>query len=124
MGIAASQGGSRVRGSPGRDRLARSSGGRGRSRRATVRSGLAALPPLLKLAAGDRDGYAKACRDLLAKHGGADGSAAAWVAWACVVAPAAVDDPQAVVRLAEKATGRLAATVKAAAQLRAGRVEA
>jgi WD40 repeat protein/tetratricopeptide (TPR) repeat protein len=88
-----------------------------------------ALVALLPLAAGDRDGYRRVCSELLAKAGDSpDAATALWVAWACVLAPDAVADPQAVVRLAETAASArprhaAALTTLGAALFRAGQAD-
>jgi WD40 repeat protein/tetratricopeptide (TPR) repeat protein len=88
-----------------------------------------ALMALLPLAAGDRDGYRRVCRELLNQHGTTDDmSVALWVASACVLTPDAVADWAPVVRLAEKAVtdrprSAAALTTFGAALLRAGRAD-
>ncbi len=62
------------------------------------------LAALVHLAAGDREGYRRACAEALAQTGGSpDAATARWVAWASVLAPDAGTDPAAVVRFAERA---------------------
>jgi tetratricopeptide (TPR) repeat protein len=58
---------------------------------------------LVRLHLGDRDGYRKACADMLRRfETSPDLNAAFWTAWTCVLGPDAVTDWQSVVRLAEK----------------------
>jgi tetratricopeptide (TPR) repeat protein len=58
----------------------------------------------VRLAMGDRAAYSQACADLVALLGPqAISSSAATVAWTCVLAPDAVADREAIVRLAEEA---------------------
>jgi Flp pilus assembly protein TadD len=84
---------------------------------------------LLRLRAGDRAGYRRACAHLLQRAGDRGGPAAYLAAWVCVLAPEAVDDPLRPVHLAERALGgglRNAdyLSVLGAAHCRAGQLEA
>jgi tetratricopeptide (TPR) repeat protein len=59
---------------------------------------------LLRLHRGNRDGYCKACRDMLQRFGlAANADASYWMVWTCALAPDAVTDRQTVVQMAEKA---------------------
>jgi WD40 repeat protein/tetratricopeptide (TPR) repeat protein len=60
---------------------------------------------MLELQRGDRDGYRKACTEMLARHGASANDAAPyWIAWTCVVAPEAVSDWSKLLKLAQQAT--------------------
>jgi tetratricopeptide (TPR) repeat protein len=89
--------------------------------------GAVGLAAKVRLEAGDTDGYRRACRELLAEAP-TDPAAAQQTAWACVLSPENGADVAAVLRLAEAGlkpnpADPFAATVHAAALLRAGRVE-
>ncbi len=84
---------------------------------------------LAKLAADDDGGYRRACAEMLEHFAGTeDSDAARWVAWACVLAPDAVDGFSSPVALAEKAVESDPKSVSyvnthGAVLYRAGRVE-
>jgi tetratricopeptide (TPR) repeat protein len=83
----------------------------------------------MHLGAGNRDGYRKACADMLNRFAKTeDPVTAQWVAWTCALAPEAVADPAKPVELAQKAlaknpNNRLYLLTLAAALYRAGRFE-
>jgi serine/threonine protein kinase/tetratricopeptide (TPR) repeat protein len=59
---------------------------------------------LLRLHRGNRDGYRKACTDMLKRFGRtANADASYWTVWTCALAPDAVTDRQTVVQMAENA---------------------
>jgi tetratricopeptide (TPR) repeat protein len=79
---------------------------------------------LLRLRAGDADGYRDICTDMLKRWGTSD----FWTLWTCVLAPNAVGDPMALANGAEKAVGKepkdlMTANLLGAALYRAGRYD-
>jgi tetratricopeptide (TPR) repeat protein len=79
---------------------------------------------LLRLRAGDADGYRDSCAGMLKRRGTSD----FWTLWTCVLAPNAVGDPMALANGAEKAVGEEPkdhwfANLLGAALYRAGRYD-
>lgn len=82
----------------------------------------------LKLRAGDKEGYNKACADLLSRFQTSEEDRLGWVAWQCALVPGSVADIKALVALAEKGTAKEAESsdalnALALALYRAGRFE-